>query len=76
MRTIQLTHEQITLIHQALGIAEKQFADIHKKIIETSINVRPYDMAFLHSGPANFYHEMSTKFADLNNSVENGVLDV
>jgi hypothetical protein len=76
MRKIELTHEQITLIHQALGIAEKQFSDIHKKIIETSINVRPYDMAFLRSQPANFYHEMSTKFADLNDSIENGTLDI
>jgi len=77
MRTIQLTHEQIQILCQALGIAEMQFTNIYKTIIENTITVRkggrnePEQLI-----NANFYHEMASKIADLNIDIEQGKFDV
>lgn len=34
MRTLKLTHEEISIIQRALGIAEKKFNDLKKQYIE------------------------------------------
>lgn len=76
MRTLQLTHEQINLLCQALGIAEKQFISIHKTIVDTTINVREnYGMSAEQSINGNFYNKMSCELADLNSSIQNGEFD-
>ena len=40
MRTLKLTHEEISLLLRALGIAEQQAAEIRKKYIDALVNVR------------------------------------
>ena len=86
MRTIQLTHEQVQLLCQALGIAEMQFTNIYKTIIENTI--QPSHLAMSHrvvshyggseeqKTKANFYHEMASKISDLNIDIEQGKFDV
>lgn len=78
MRTIKLTHEQIQLLCQALGIAENQFSNIHKTIFENTINARceNYGLKQEQTNNANFYHEMACKLADLNIDIQQGVFDV
>lgn len=76
MRTIQLTHEQVQLLCQALGIAEMQFTNIYKTIIENTIRVRKHCETQEQRDKANFYHEMACKIADLNIDIEQGKLDV
>lgn len=72
---MQLTHEQVQLLCQALGIAEMQFTNIYKTIIENTITVRKGGVGEQRSN-ANFYHEMACKIADLNIDIEQGKLDV
>ena len=79
MRNIQLTHEQVQLLCQALGIAEMQFTNIYKTIIENTMSVRKSRAGALigeQRDKANFYHEMACKIADLNIDIEQGKLDV
>lgn len=76
MRTLKLTHEQISLIKQAIGIAELRFIDIHKEIIQTTILVRGIESKSEHEKQANYYHQKACQFADLNIMLENGELDV
>lgn len=77
MRTIKLTHEQIELIQQALGIAENQFTSIHKTIMETTVNVRKNEPAKAEqSKRAMYYHDLASKMADINIDLNNGSLDV
>ena len=77
MRTIKLTHEQIQLLCQALGIAETQFTNIHKTIVETTVNVRKhYGEKNEQTNKAKFYHEMACEIADLNIDIEQGKFDV
>ena len=77
MRTIKLSHEQIQLLCQALGIAETQFTNIHKTIVENTISVRKhYGEKREQTNKANFYHEMACKIADLNIDIEQGKFDV
>jgi len=77
MRTIKLTHEQIELLCQALGMAEKQFTDIHKTIVENTVNVRKHSgTKNEQSSKAKFYHEMACKIAELNIDIEQGNFDV
>ena len=77
MRTIKLTDEQLQLIGQALGIAETQFTNIHKTILQSTVNVRnPYGEKQEQQSKANFYHEMACKLADLSIDIKFGSLDV
>lgn len=77
MRTIKLTHEQVQLLCQSLGIAETQFTNIHKTIIENTISVRKhYGEKNEQSSKAAFYHDMACKLADLNIDIEQGKFDV
>ena len=76
MRNIQLTHEQVQLLCQALGIAEMQFTNIYKTIIQNTITVRKGGNEPEQIINANFYHEMASKIADLNIDIEQGKFDV
>lgn len=77
MRTLKLSHEQIELITQALGMAETQFSKIHKTIVEETIAVRKSE-PFKHEqkSTAMYYHDLASKMADLNIDLNNGKFDV
>ena len=76
MRTLKLTHEQIALVQQALGIAEKKFCDIHEDIIKNTVTVRGVDSPSLKSKENDLYFKESLKFCDLNIAIEQGKMDV
>jgi hypothetical protein len=76
-RTLKLTHEQIELLIQALGIAERKFIDIHKDIQETTVRVRRnHAVSSEQSNRALYYHDLACKMADMNIDLQNGELDV
>lgn len=76
IRTLKLTHEQIELIQQALGITEKKFSDIHKDIINNTVSVRGVSSPSLKSKENSFYYEESLKFCNLNLAIEGRECDV
>ena len=65
MRTLKLTHEEISLLLRALGIAEQQAAEIRKKYIETLVNVRGVENLTETAKETDNLFELETKFADL-----------
>jgi len=71
MRTLKLTHEQIELIRQALGLAEQRLTDIHTEICKTTLVRGCKKMTIDYR-----YHKQSTDSADLNNAIGGGDLDV
>ncbi len=76
-RTLKLTHEQIELLTQALGIAERKFSDIHRDIQETTVRVRRnHAVSSEQSNRALYYHDLASKMADINIEIQNGELDV
>lgn len=75
-RTIQLTHEQIDLITHALGIAEHQFVEAHKNIINNLVQVRGNNNAKEQESISKYYHVKSCEFANLNSDLKNGEFDV
>lgn len=75
MRTLKLTHEQIELLQQALGIAEKKFTDIHKDIIENTVTVRGVASQTALGKENMTYFNLSAEFANLNELISNGNLD-
>ncbi len=76
MRTLKLTHEQIAIIQNALGIAEKTYTDIHKTTTELS-TVRGNEYARQEQrDKAMAFHDLACEFADINISIKNGDLDV
>jgi hypothetical protein len=76
MRTLKLTHEQIQLICQALGIAEAKFNDIHSDISRNTIYVRGGEDYGKQDDVADFYFDMAAKIADINTDIRNGNFDV
>jgi hypothetical protein len=70
MRTLQLTHDEVELITTALGIAEKAYTDLHKRLVEI-INVRGGELT-----SNTDLHHTSCKFADLNVSINNSEKDI
>lgn len=76
MRTIKLTHEEISLLLRALGIAEQQTAEIRKKYIETLVNVRGVDNLSETAKETNGLFELETMFADLLIDIKTGEKDV
>jgi len=76
MRTLKLTHEQIQLICQALGIAEAKFTDIHSDIIRNTVKVRGNEDNEEQNDMADFYFDMSAKIADINTDIREGNFDV
>jgi hypothetical protein len=75
MRTLQLTNEQISLLKQALGIAEIHFLDIHQEISQKTINVRGMEISDDKTS-VKFYFEKACLFADFNTSLGDGTLDI
>lgn len=75
-RTLKLNHHEIALIQNALGIAEAQYTKMHEQAAKLAIvrgnESNRYDQQ--HAG--NYLHEISTKFADLNDRIQNGEKDV
>lgn len=76
MRTLKLTHEQIELIQQALGIAEKKLIDIHATILNDTILVRGVNGPTQKSKENSLCLEKSIEFSDLNMAISNSELDV
>jgi len=76
MRTLKLTHEQIELLTQALGIAESTYTNIHKDIIHKLVISRGNNEGKEQEQIANFYHNKACTFVDLLNDIENSKLDV
>ena len=77
MRTIKLTHEEISLLLRALGIAEQQTAEIRKKYIETLVNVRGVEnLSETAVKETNGLFELETMFADLLIDIKTGEKDV
>ena len=76
MRNLKLTHEQIALIQQALGLAEKQTTDAYTclmKVLQARnnfLNRKEQEEA------AKFWYDLSAKFADLNCDINNSNFDV
>lgn len=75
MRTLKLSHDQISIILNALGIAEKAFTDIHRQTVELS-NVRNNLADKEQKQIGKYYHVKACEFADLNTDIEQGKLDV
>lgn len=75
MRQLQLTHDQISIILNALGIAEKAFTDIHKQTVELA-NVRNNLSDKEQKQIGKYYHVKACEFADINTSIEQGQFDV
>lgn len=75
MRTIRITDEQVTLISQALGIAEVRFTKIHNDILSDTLHVRKRENDREQTNNAMFYHDFSCKFGDLNCELLDGKLD-
>lgn len=75
MRTLKLTHDQISIILNALGIAEKAFTDIHRQTVELA-NVRNNLNDNEQKRIGQYYHVKACEFADLNTDIEQGKFDV
>lgn len=76
MRTLKLTHEQIDIITEALGVAEGAYVDTHKQIIQTLIRNRGNNNAKEEETIAEYYHKKACIFADLNSDISQSKLDV
>lgn len=71
MRNLKLSHEEIAYIQQALGIAEKVFADKYKEVMELS-NVS--NLTF--ENDVKFIWKLSCSFSDINLKLMNGEFDI
>ena len=76
MRTLKLTHEEISLLLRALGIAEQQTAEIRKRYIETLVNVRGVENLTETAKETDNLFELETKIADLLIDIKKGGKDV
>lgn len=74
MRTLQLTHEQVELLTQALGIAENSCLSVSKEIIEKLVLVRGNNNA--DNEIANHFQKKASALAELNLLITNSDLDV
>jgi len=75
-RTLKFTEEQISMLKQAIGIAELKFTNTYKEISQETILVRNMENKSEQEPIAKFYHEQACKFADLNIALDNGDFDV
>ena len=66
MRNIQLTHEQVEIVLNALRVAEKAYNEVHIKAIEVDT----------HSGHAKYYYNKSCELRNLELDIQAGKLDV
>jgi len=74
MRTLQLTHEEISTLTRALGIAEKQMYKMRKKYLSDLVNIRGSEEKYREE--ADIFHALSNKFAELCMDIEMGNKDV
>ena len=74
MRTIKLTHEQISILQNALGLAEAKYTELHEAITKATL-VRGNDANIEQLKIGQYYHVKSCEFANLNQSLINGDLD-
>ncbi len=76
MRTLKLSHEQIELLLQCLGIAEQQFIETHQQINNTLIKVRNNTAYKEQQEIAKYYHFKACNIADLNTDIKNSKFDI
>jgi hypothetical protein len=76
IRNIQLTHEEISIILRALGIAEMRFNELRKNYIQNLVNVRGVDNLTQTAKEADIILEKENQFCDLLLSIKNGERDV
>ena len=76
MKTLKLTHEEISLLLRALGIAEQQTAEIRKKYIDALVNVRGVENLTETAKETDNLFELETKIADLLIDIKKGGKDV
>lgn len=76
MRQLKFTHSEIELIQLALSIAEKQFSDLHKTIIESVVNVRTNNNHGEHSTFAKYYGAKANELGSMNELISNGKFDI
>lgn len=74
MRTLKLTHEQIELITQALGMAEAKYCKIHKELMDEIVRVRRAHPD--QEKNAKVFHDMASMMADMNIDIQGGKFDV
>lgn len=75
MRNLKLTHEEIALIQEALGIAEKEYGELHKHTVEL-FRVRGNENSSEHKTHGMYYYDYSWKFGELNEAIKNSEKDV
>jgi hypothetical protein len=75
MRNLQLTHEEISTIQNALGIAETVYSQQYQDIIKL-IRVRGNEDIKPQTEKASFLFDLADKFASLNIDIKNGHKDV
>jgi len=76
MRHLKLSHQQIDLILQSLGIAEKQYFNLIENIRKDLINVRNNNDKYLQEQTLNVFLNHIKEFALLSEDINNGKLDV
>jgi len=76
MRTLRLTHEEITIILRALGITEMKFNELRKHYIEQVVNVRGVDNLTEIRKEADMMVAKENEYCDLLLSIKNGERDV
>jgi len=75
MRTLKLSHEEISIIQRALGIAENEFFNLRKKYLGAVVNIRGVDSS-LARAEADLMMEKENEFCDLLMDIKNGDKDV
>lgn len=75
-RNFALTHDQIAIIQQALGIAEKQFTKTREIVAELTYVRHNESFRYDQTKIGDYYHVKSCEFAELNDAIQNGELDV
>lgn len=74
MRTLELTHEEIELILNALGIAENKFYKLRENYLKQVGNARGGNISEAQK-ESEFMFEKACKFSDLFFQIENGEKD-
>ena len=75
MRTIQLTHDEIQLLLNALGIAEAKYNELIENYLKQVGHVRGASINEAQK-ESEFMFEKANKFADLFYQIENGYKDI
>lgn len=76
MRNLSLSHEQIELLCQAIGMAEYRFTQLYKEILNETVLVRGVVSKTEQEEKAKFYLDLAFKMSDLNLEITNGETDI